>query len=77
LDTAKFHIDVINVDDIIFTSEGHKKLVKNKIDKYYTDRFYNGIRGIFKSIGNGKYKIIDGYHRVNETEKKEILSIIY
>jgi hypothetical protein len=58
---------VIDKDDIIFGVEKHLKKVMKKDLDFYSDKKYNGIRGIVKKSGD-KWRVIDGYHRIFSTK---------
>jgi len=58
---------VIDKDDIIFGVENHLKKVMKKDLDFYSDKNYNGIRGIVKKSGD-KWRVIDGYHRIFSTK---------
>jgi hypothetical protein len=58
---------VIDKDDIIFGVESHLKKVMKKDLDFYSDKKYNGIRGIVKKSGD-KWIVIDGYHRIFSTK---------
>jgi hypothetical protein len=58
---------VIDKDDIIFGVENHLNKVMKKDLDFYSDKNYNGIRGIVKKSGD-KWRVIDGYHRIFSTK---------
>ena len=58
---------VIDKDDIIFGVENHLKKVMKKDLDFYSDKNYNGSRGIVKKSGD-KWRVIDGYHRIFSTK---------
>ena len=64
LENCKYELMDIKKSDIIFGSINHYKKLE-KCD-YYNDLRYNNIRGIVIENG-GKYRLIDGYHRVFST----------
>jgi hypothetical protein len=75
LKISSFSVIEIDTQDIIFPQEEHSKnLNKDKVNGY---KNHSGICGIVKEK-NGKYKVIDGYHRItanlNKTSIKVILS---
>ena len=57
----------IDKDDIIFSTEKHLDKVMKKDLDFYSDKNYNGIRGIVKKSGD-KWRVIDGYHRIFSTK---------
>lgn len=57
----------IDKDDIIFGTEKHLDKVMRKDLDFYSDKNYNGIRGIVKKSGD-KWRVIDGYHRIFSTK---------
>jgi hypothetical protein len=57
----------IDKDDIIFGTEKHLDKVMKKDLDFYSDKNYNGIRGIVKKSGD-KWRVIDGYHRIFSTK---------
>jgi hypothetical protein len=57
----------IDKDDIIFGTEKHLDKVMKKDLDFYSDKNYNGIRGIVKKSGD-KWGVIDGYHRIFSTK---------
>jgi hypothetical protein len=63
LDGCDYEISTININDVIFGSDGHYKKIQTQNVEHYVDINYKGIRGVVKEEG-GKYKIIDGYHRM-------------
>lgn len=71
--------EIIEVDkvDINFGSIDHHNKVKKKDLEFYTDGKYKGIRGVV-TFANGKYRLIDGYHRVHTTAgyKVKVLNAI-
>ena len=71
----KYHISVIDIDDIIFSNTEHKRKVVIEELEHYSDRNYSGIRGIVKKDGI-KLKLIDGYHRLSKTENKLVKVLV-
>ena len=71
----KYHISVIDIDDIIFSNTEHKRKVVIEELEHYSDRNYSGIRGIVKKDGI-KWKLIDGYHRLSKTENKLVKVLV-
>jgi hypothetical protein len=78
-DLEHCHYEIIEIDksDINFGSISHHSKVKKKDLEFYTDRNYKGIRGVVTFV-NGKYRLIDGYHRVHTTagHKVKVLNAI-
>ena len=66
LTNCQYEIIELDKTDISFGSIEHHNRVKKKDLEFYNDTNYNGIRGIVK-FTNGKYRLIDGYHRVHTT----------
>ena len=71
----KYHISVIDIDDIIFSNTEHKRKVVIEELEHYSDRNYSGIRGTVKKDGI-KFKLIDGYHRLSKTENKLVKVLV-
>ena len=71
----KYHISVIDIDDIIFSNTEHKRKVVIEELEHYSDRNYSCIRGIVKKDGL-KFKLIDGYHRLSKTENKLVKVLV-
>lgn len=63
-----YRVVTINKSDIVFGNEKHLKNVSTKDLDFYSDSNYDGIRGIVTKK-DGKYKVIDGYHRLSKTNK--------
>lgn len=64
LDGCDYELVTININDVIFGSDGHYKKIQTQNVEHYVDINYQGIRGVVKKEANDKYKIIDGYHRM-------------
>lgn len=64
LDGCGYELIDISINDVIFGSDGHYKKIQTQNVEHYVDINYKGIRGVVKRESNGKYKIIDGYHRM-------------
>ena len=71
----RYHISVIDIDDINFSNTEHKRKVVIEELEHYSDRNYSGIRGIVKKDGI-KFKLIDGYHRLSKTENKLVKVLV-
>jgi hypothetical protein len=67
----EYQIIEVNKSDIVFGQQDHKEMVDSHTYLYYSDQNYNLIRGICM-LDRGKWKIIDGYHRINETKKDKV-----
>lgn len=67
LQNCQYELRKINKSDIIFGNLEHYKKLE-KLDYYIN---FNGIKGIAIEK-DGKYRLIDGYHRVYSTNDKEI-----
>jgi hypothetical protein len=67
-DLEHCHYEIIEIDktEINFGSISHHSKVKKKDLEFYSDKNYKGIRGLVKFV-DGKYRLIDGYHRVHTT----------
>jgi len=73
LDGCKYELATIDLEDVVFGSDGHyRKIQKEDLD-HYTDYYYKGIRGVVRKSGD-KYKIIDGYHRIYAATLRKIQS---
>jgi hypothetical protein len=66
LEHCQYEIIEVDKSDINFGSIEHHSKVKKKDLEFYSDRNYKGIRGVVTFV-NGKYRLIDGYHRVHTT----------
>ena len=77
LEHCQYEIVEIDKSEINFGSIDHHNKVKKKDLEFYSDRNYNGIRGVVTFV-NGKYRLIDGYHRVHSTSghKVKVLNAI-
>lgn len=63
LEGCDYELSTIDINDVVFGSDGHyKKIQQENLEHYYANS-YEGIRGVLKKDGP-KYKIIDGYHRM-------------
>jgi hypothetical protein len=60
---SKYEIVNIKKSDIIFGSDGHYRKIQMENLEHYSNKNYSGIRGIVKEK-DGKFRLIDGYHRV-------------
>jgi hypothetical protein len=66
LEHCQYEIIEVDKSDINFGSIEHHSKVKKKDLDFYSDRNYKGIRGVV-TFSRGKYRLIDGYHRVHTT----------
>jgi hypothetical protein len=66
---------VIDKDEIIFGVEKHLNKVMKKDLDFYSDKNYNGIRGIVKKSGD-KWRVIDGYHRIFSTKWPKVKVLV-
>ena len=75
LQGRQYSIETIERDSIIFGSDEHYRKVNTKSLDHYSDKNYQGIRGIalFK---DGKFRLIDGYHRSSTSENINIQLLI-
>lgn len=71
----KYHLSVVDIDDIIFPNSEHQKRVLIEGLEHYSDRNYRGIQAIVKKEGR-KLKLIDGYHRLSKTENKLVKVLV-
>lgn len=78
LDTLKdtnYVFSLIDIDNIIFSNPEHKQRILIEDLEHYSDKKYNGIRGIVRKEGE-KFKIIDGYHRLSKTENSKVKVLV-
>jgi hypothetical protein len=77
LEHCQYEIIEIDKGEINFGSISHHSKVKKKDLYFYSDKNYKGIRGVVTFV-NGKYRLIDGYHRVHTTagHKVKVLNAI-
>jgi hypothetical protein len=66
LENCQYEIVELDKNEINFGSIEHHSKVKKKDLEFYSDKNYKGIRGLV-TFTNGKYRLIDGYHRVHTT----------
>ena len=67
LSNCSYESIVIDKDDVIFGVDKHLNKVMKKDLDFYSDKNYNGIRGIVVKSGD-KWRIVDGYHRIFTTK---------
>lgn len=75
LQGLQYSIQTIERDSIIFGSDEHYRKVNTKSLDHYSDKNYNGIRGIVL-IKDDKFRLIDGYHRSSTSENRMIQLLI-
>lgn len=69
---CEYKISEINKNDIIYFKKDYlKSCIK---EDYYSDKNYNGIRGIVLPKDD-KFRLIDGYHRFLSTDNEKIKMI--
>jgi len=72
---CKYSIEKVERDSIIFGSDSHYRKVNEKKLDHYSDKNYNGIRGIAISKGD-RLRLIDGYHRCTTSEDRTVKLLI-
>ena len=72
---CKYSIEKVERDSIIFGSDSHFRKVNEKKLDHYSDKNYNGIRGIAISKGD-RLRLIDGYHRCTTSEDRTVKLLI-
>ena len=75
LKDCKYSLETIERDSIIFGSDKHYRKVNTKNLEHYSDKNYQGIRGIALDKGD-KLRLIDGYHRCSTSENRTIQLLI-
>jgi len=75
LQGRKYSIETVERDSIIFGSDEHYRKVNTKSLDHYSDKNYTGIRGI-ALVKDGKFRLIDGYHRSSTSENINIQLLI-
>ena len=71
----KYSLETHERDSIIFGSDKHYRKVNTKNLEHYSDKNYQGIRGIALDKGD-KLRLIDGYHRSSTSENRTIKLLI-
>jgi hypothetical protein len=66
LENCQYEIIELDKSEINFGAIEHHSKVKKKDLEFYSDKNYKGIRGVV-TFSRGKYRLIDGYHRVHTT----------
>lgn len=72
LTNKNYEIIVIDKDLIVFGNDEHYQKIKSEDLDHYFDHNYKGIKGLVVKTSSGKYRIIDGYHRIYCTEKDKV-----
>ena len=64
-----YEVISVSVDELDFGQDKHYKNVLHKTLEYYSDKEYlrDSIRGVAYWCG-GKWKVVDGYHRLTQTK---------
>jgi hypothetical protein len=75
LQGRKYSIETVERDSIIFGSDEHYRKVNTESLDHYSDKNYAGIRGI-ALVKDGRYRLIDGYHRSSTSENIKIQLLI-
>jgi hypothetical protein len=75
LQDRKYSIETVERDSIIFGSDDHYRKVNTKSLDHYSDKNYTGIRGI-ALVKDGRFRLIDGYHRSSTSENIKIQLLI-
>jgi hypothetical protein len=75
LQGCKYSVETVERDSIIFGSDEHYRKVNSKNLEHYSDKKYQGIRGIALVKGD-KFRLIDGYHRSSTSENRTIKLLV-
>jgi hypothetical protein len=75
LQGCKYSVETVERDSIIFGSDEHYRKVNSKNLEHYSDKKYQGIRGIVLVKGD-KFRLIDGYHRSSTSENRTIKLLV-
>jgi hypothetical protein len=75
LQGRQYSLETVERDSIIFGSDEHYRKVNTKSLDHYSDKNYQGIRGI-ALVKDGKFRLIDGYHRSSTSENIKIQLLI-
>lgn len=75
LQGRQYSIEMVERDSIIFGSDEHYRKVNTKNLDHYSDKNYEGIRGI-ALVKDNKFRLIDGYHRSSTSENIKIQLLI-
>lgn len=76
LENKEWKVIRVNKSDIILGSSGHLEGVSKKDLEHYSTKNYAGIRGVAIEK-SGKYRLIDGYHRVTSSGNDLLLIVAY
>jgi hypothetical protein len=71
LNNKKYTEILVDINDIDFRNKNHYNSVLSKNVEYYMDNRYNLIKGIC-FFDNGKWRVIDGYHRLSKTKNSKV-----
>lgn len=66
----KYEVIEVNKSDIIFGQDFYRKKVNTELE-YYTDKHFDLIKGVCL-LDNGKWRVIDGYHRLLSSKKGRV-----
>jgi hypothetical protein len=75
LENRQYSIETIERDSIIFGSDEHYRKVNTKSLDHYSDKNYQGIRGV-ALVKDDRFRLIDGYHRSSTSENMKIQLLI-
>ena len=75
LNDRQYSVETIERDSVIFGSDEHYRKVNTKNLEHYSDKNYDGIRGVALVKKDG-YRLIDGYHRCSTSESRYIKILI-
>jgi hypothetical protein len=75
LQGLKYSIETVERDSIIFGSDEHYRKVNTESLDHYSDKNYTGIRGV-ALVKDGRFRLIDGYHRSSTSENIKIQLLI-
>jgi hypothetical protein len=75
LQGRQYSLETVERDSIIFGSDEHYRKVNTKSLDHYSDKNYQGIRGI-ALVKDGRFRLIDGYHRSSTSENIKIQLLI-
>lgn len=75
LENRQYSIETVERDSIIFGSDEHYRKVNTENLDHYSDKNYQGIRGI-ALVKDGRFRLIDGYHRSSTSENIKIQLLI-
>jgi len=71
----KYEVHTVDRNDLVFGQTNHLDNVFSKSLDFYDDKNYtNPIRGV-AYFDSGKWRVIDGYHRINKTKAEKIYII--